>query len=535
LKEAPCLVRRADGQVVQLSPLLFEVLAAIDGDRTFESIAATSSMTSGRQLAADDVRYVIEGKLAPAGLAFSEAEEETEMTRSSPLLALRLRVKVIPERVVRAITTVFYPLFWAPVVALVVAAFAALDVWLFRFHGVGAGIYEVAGEPVFILVVIGLTVASVFFHEVGHATACRYGGGHPGGIGVGVYIVWPAFFTDVTDAYRLSKAGRIRTDLGGVYFNAIFSLATAAAYLVTGIEALLLIVVLQHAQMLFQFLPFLRLDGYYLVADLTGVPDLFARIGPTLRGLVPWRRDRRARELKLWVRAVVTLWVVTTIAFLGLMFGGLAVQIPFLANTLAVSATHRLDLLFAALHQSDEAATAVAVFELLALVLPVAGIVVTAVGITRRAAHALALWLRRQTPQTAFATLFASLAGTILLSWWPVASFESPAAIALEDLANEPHGMVPESSSADESITGTAAATTAANWRGWRGAQGGYGATKDGKGVAGSEEPAPGSTPSSSGADAYGTSSSPTPSPSPSPSETDEPSPSSSPSPSPSP
>ena len=44
-------------------------------------------------------------------------------------------------------------------------------------------------------------------------------------MGVGIYIVWPAFYTDITDAYRLGKGGRLRADLGGMYFNAIFALA----------------------------------------------------------------------------------------------------------------------------------------------------------------------------------------------------------------------------------------------------------------------------------------------------------------------
>jgi hypothetical protein len=58
-------------------------------------------------------------------------------------------------------------------------------------------------------------VASAAFHECGHATACRYGGARPGNIGVGSYLVWPSFFTNVTDSYRLDQAARIRTDLGG--------------------------------------------------------------------------------------------------------------------------------------------------------------------------------------------------------------------------------------------------------------------------------------------------------------------------------
>src|SRR3712207_8247936 len=37
-----------------------------------------------------------------------------------------------------------------------------------------------------------------------------------------LYIVWPAFYSTVTDSYRLDRVGRLRTDLGGVYFNAVF-------------------------------------------------------------------------------------------------------------------------------------------------------------------------------------------------------------------------------------------------------------------------------------------------------------------------
>ena len=38
-KEPPALVRRADGQMIQLTPLLFQVLEAVDGRRTDDEIA----------------------------------------------------------------------------------------------------------------------------------------------------------------------------------------------------------------------------------------------------------------------------------------------------------------------------------------------------------------------------------------------------------------------------------------------------------------------------------------------------------------
>src|SRR5205807_351311 len=93
------------------------------------------------------------------------------------------------------------------------------------------GMRSLIYQPGLLLVVGGLLLASAVFHEFGHATACRYGGARPGVVGVGLYVVWPAFYTDVTDSYRLDRGGRLRTDLGGVFFNSIFILGLFAAYL----------------------------------------------------------------------------------------------------------------------------------------------------------------------------------------------------------------------------------------------------------------------------------------------------------------
>ena len=134
-----------------------------------------------------------------------------------------------------------------------------------------------------------VTVLSAGFHEFGHAAAARRGGATPGAMGAGLYLVWPAFYTDVTDSYRLGRGGRVRTDLGGLYFNAIVAVAIMGVWWATGYDALLLVVATQILQMVRQLMPLVRFDGYHVLADATGVPDLFHRIKPTLLGLLPWR------------------------------------------------------------------------------------------------------------------------------------------------------------------------------------------------------------------------------------------------------
>ena len=199
----------------------------------------------------------------------------------------------------------------------VAGAVAAVDGWLFAAHGLGRGLQQILRDPVDLLIVLGLSVLSAAFHECGHATGCRYGGARPGVVGVGIYLVWPSFFTNVTDSYRLSRAGRLRTDLGGLYFNLIFMLALAGIYAATSAEVLLLVIAVTHLEMLEQLLPFVRFDGYFILSDLAGVPDLFARIAPILRSAVTrGRPDPRITGLRRRTRILVTGWVVCVIPLL---------------------------------------------------------------------------------------------------------------------------------------------------------------------------------------------------------------------------
>jgi putative peptide zinc metalloprotease protein len=148
-------------------------------------------------------------------------------------------------------------------------------------------------------------------------------------IGVGIFLIWPAFFSDLTDSYRLGRRGRLRADLGGVYFNVVFMLLAGGLYALTGLPWLILFIALQHVVVAQQFVPFLRLDGYYVVSDLAGVPDLFGRIGPILSSLLPGRKPgRTVLELKPRVRLVVTAWVLTTVVLLTAGLGLLLAHLP---------------------------------------------------------------------------------------------------------------------------------------------------------------------------------------------------------------
>jgi putative peptide zinc metalloprotease protein len=333
-KEPPLMVRRPDNQLIQLPPLLYLVAERLDGSHDTDAIGAEVGEQVGRGLAGEDVGYLIEEKLVPLGIVETAGAHEQELETVDPLLALRLRKGVISERVVGVLARIFSPLFWPPLLLAGIAGFVTFDIWLFLSHGLAAGAREALYRPGLLLMTLGMVVLAAFFHELGHAAACHYGGARPGVMGVGLYIVWPAFYTDVTDAYRLSRGGRLRTDLGGVFFNSLFVLALGGVYALTGLESLLLVALLVQFEMIHQMLPFLRLDGYYVVADLVGVPDLFQRIRPILESFIPWRpSDPRVAELKPWVRFVVTGWVLVVVPIIALQMLLVVTVAPRLLGT----------------------------------------------------------------------------------------------------------------------------------------------------------------------------------------------------------
>ena len=332
--QPPSLIRRPDGQVIQMSRLLYLTAAAIDGTRDPAAIAELVSDDLSRELSADQARYLIDARLTPLGIIAGPAAPAAP-PQASPLLALRARATLLPERAANAAGLLLRPLFRWPVIAAVAACVAGTDYWLFFVHGLGGGVHQVLANPASLLIILALSLLSAAFHECGHAAACRYGGARPGRIGVGLYLVWPSFFTNVTDSYRLSRAGRLRTDLGGLYFNLIFMLALAGLYTATRAQILLLVIALTHLEMLEQLLPFVRFDGYFILSDLTGVPDLFARVRPILASVLPrHRHDPRVTGLRRHARIAVTSWVLCVIPLLAATLGYMLAHLPSISRDL---------------------------------------------------------------------------------------------------------------------------------------------------------------------------------------------------------
>ena len=377
-EDPPWLIDRFGEGYVQVTELLYRIAEALDGKRTLAEIAEHVSQATGRSVTADNVRQLVlvqfvqkglvplaDGRLAGGG-----------GTAHRSLLQLNMRVRAFDGQAIDPLVRVLRWLYWPPILVIGVCASLAVEGWLYFVHGVAAGVHDALYAPALLLVILAATIVSAGFHELGHAAALRYGGGFPRSMGAGLYLVYPAFYTDVSDNYRLGRWGRVRTDLGGLYFNLLFAIAVMGAYAFTGQELLLVIVPLLNLEMLRQLVPLMRLDGYWVLADLTGVPDFISHIGAFVRSLIPRRGEparpsaRRLPRLKRWAGVVFGLYILVAIPLLGLQLTIMLRGVPRVLATAWDSANRQVAVIGQAQAAGDAGGTVLACLHLVALLLP---------------------------------------------------------------------------------------------------------------------------------------------------------------------
>ena len=174
-------------------------------------------------------------------------------------------------------------------------------------------------------------------HELGHAyTATRFGCRVPT-IGIAFMVMMPVLYSDVTDSYRLtSKRKRLLIAAGGV----IAELGLAAiALFVWGVlpegtlrsVAFIVATTSLVMSLVVNLNPLMRFDGYYLLADWIGIPNLqdraFAFGQWQLRGLLFGRLSAPPEAVSFGMRHTLVVYAWSTWLYRVMLFTGIAVMV----------------------------------------------------------------------------------------------------------------------------------------------------------------------------------------------------------------
>src|SRR3954452_15230030 len=96
-KEPPYIIRRADGQVIQLPKLLYQLAEQVDGERGYDQIGEALSHAIGRGVTGDMVKMLAHEQLRPLGVLAGADGSSPEVEKVDPLLALKFKTGVVAE------------------------------------------------------------------------------------------------------------------------------------------------------------------------------------------------------------------------------------------------------------------------------------------------------------------------------------------------------------------------------------------------------------------------------------------------------
>jgi len=327
------LLETGNGRTVRLSASAYLVLSGIDGGRPADEVAQDLSDRLGRAVTAEHVE-------AAYAAVRQRVAAIAEQPRHPKPPGLWFRVRILPMSVVgwlsRRLSRLLHPVVAVPLVAVVALAASRALFGSVSDGGMSGG--DMSGRNMVdpgssFLPLLGLLVLSMLAHELGHASASARYGAPARDIGMGLYLVYPVFYNDVTAAWRLTRRQRLVIDLSGVFFQFLVGAAYVGLYDLTGSTLFYLAGTMVFLFGLFVLLPIFKFDGYWLVTDLLGVVNLSQQVRRVVAHMRHRLRGRPTSGLPWppWVSASVLVYGAFSIVVLVLFVLRLVLVVPELA------------------------------------------------------------------------------------------------------------------------------------------------------------------------------------------------------------
>lgn len=307
-KGATTFILECNGSSFSVSEATKILIEAISSSSNPKSILSKVNKTASLSLTEEELSLAIE-KL-PLAL-FSEFQAE----KYSGLILFKF--PILTEKWVRGLSKPLSILFHKH--ALITVFFLLTMVGIaFLSIGFPAVDYNPLTTNESLLIFLSLFV-SVLFHELGHSSACMRYGIPPGYIGFGFYIIFPVFFAEVTKAWRLPPLKRVMIDIGGMYFQIILILFASILILMNfQVKYTSLFIVYNLAIVFHNLNPFFKLDGYWILSDLTNTPNLHKK---TLQTIFTWKQAGKSRLNKFIILiysvffVIYLLYIATSLPF----------------------------------------------------------------------------------------------------------------------------------------------------------------------------------------------------------------------------
>lgn len=287
-------------------------------DYLFYSIIEKIKQNNSLTTAIDNVAK--QNNLSPIELSVSFNKFITEINKSYKTREsyIKCRFSLCSERVVIILSKLFRPLFnttifWSLIIlgTVISIVFATMDdraqtnIDFFNSYQ--------------LLTLSSLCFIFTFFHEIGHASASYQMGCPASNIGMGFYIFLPVFFTDVSRIWTLPKRKRLLVNIGGIYFQLLINILLILGYFLikndSAKEWFLYLFASNSVVITTSLLPFFRNDGYWIVSDLLGIPNLLKQSDIWISRALIGRIEHRNPKIIIFaiLNQLFRLWIISKI------------------------------------------------------------------------------------------------------------------------------------------------------------------------------------------------------------------------------
>lgn len=302
--------QRSNGNYFRFSPLQWQLASLFDGARTYDEIAALFNEQTGAEITPEEVRLFAQNmdeadfwyqSPQEKNIALHEkltAQRSRKAKRKSKINIAHISFSAWdPDRYLtwldEHVGNVVYSR-WI-VMAAVLLFFFECFIFVGQWHVIGPDIplfYNFTRKSFLDLVQFWLLFLFLgFFHETAHGLTCKHYGGEVHRMGLMLIYLTPAFFVDITETWiSATKLQRLATIIAGIWVEMIFcgiamivwtnTLAGQWAHdfsyeiiLLTGIAVVVV-----------NMNPLIKLDGYYFLTEVIGIPDLKERSTAFLSG-----------------------------------------------------------------------------------------------------------------------------------------------------------------------------------------------------------------------------------------------------------
>lgn len=321
IQDENSIIAVANGKYYKLSGISRDVfLSVISQPQTLDELDVGKHQ---RQQISDVLESLVVRKLIfdVEGIAvFIDDSDPTARSGGSRASYMALQISLLPAH-------------WVQILARpVVCALSPLAIYIgmplfilaqcvFLFIYGGSAVYalrQLSYEEIAILVVINYLL--LLLHELGHAAGGIRAGAMPGNIGLGLYLIYPVMFTDVSQSWLAPTRKRLLVDAGGLYVTGLCAVCDISVYAYWRAPLIGLIAYLLCITTVINLNPFLRMDGYWMISDLLGIHDLMGKTVATTKWLVksPFCRDTPKPDLELdhlWKKVVYDIYYFGFTAF----------------------------------------------------------------------------------------------------------------------------------------------------------------------------------------------------------------------------